>query len=112
MYKRQALVHALAQILQLQIHNPAHLVLGQALVVDDLIQTVQMCIRDSFKVVLAIIITQDFVGRFSFLSTPVSYTHLSAENFTVLPKPPSLRKVDVSAASRRKEFYFTISASF
>mgnify|MGYP006877860892 CR=1 FL=1 len=36
----------------------------------------------------------------------------SAENFTVLPKPPSLREVDASAASRRKEFYFTISASF
>ena len=35
----------------------------------------------------------------------------SAENFTVLPKPPSLREVDASAASRRKEFYFTISAS-
>ena len=35
----------------------------------------------------------------------------SAENFTVLPKPPSLREVDASAASRRKEFYFTISTS-
>ena len=36
-----ALLHALAQILQLQIHDLAHLVLGQTLVVDDLIQTVQ-----------------------------------------------------------------------
>ena len=36
-----ALVHALTQILQLQIHDLAHLVLGQALVVDDLVQTVQ-----------------------------------------------------------------------
>ena len=36
-----ALVHALAQVVQLQIHDLAHLVLGQALVVHDLVQTVQ-----------------------------------------------------------------------
>ena len=36
-----ALLHAVTQILQLQIHDLAHLVLGQALVVDDLVQTVQ-----------------------------------------------------------------------
>ena len=36
-----ALVHALAQVVQLQIHDLAHLVLGEALVVHDLVQTVQ-----------------------------------------------------------------------
>ena len=38
-----------------------------------------------FKVVLAIIITQDFVGRFSFLSTPCSWGCRSRQFKTVLP---------------------------
>ena len=38
-----------------------------------------------FKGVLAIIITQDFVGRFSFLSTPCSWGCRSRQFKTVLP---------------------------
>ena len=36
-----ALIHAAAQVVQLQVHDAPHLVLGQALVVDDLVQTVE-----------------------------------------------------------------------
>ena len=43
------------------------------------------CFLLHFKVVLAIIITQDFVGRFSFLSTPCSRGCRSRQFKTVLP---------------------------
>ena len=43
------------------------------------------CFLLHFKVVLAIIITQDFVGRFSFLSTPCSRGCRSWQFKTVLP---------------------------
>ena len=43
------------------------------------------CFLLHFKVVLAIIITQDFVGRFSFLSTPCSWGCRSRQFKTVLP---------------------------
>ena len=43
------------------------------------------CFLLHFKAVLAIIITQDFVGRFSFLSTPCSRDCRSRQFKTVLP---------------------------
>ena len=43
------------------------------------------CFLLHFKVVLAIIITQDFVGRFSFLSTPCSRGCRNRQFKTVLP---------------------------
>ena len=43
------------------------------------------CFLLLFKGVLAIIITQDFVGRFSFLSTPCSWGCRSRQFKTVLP---------------------------
>ena len=43
------------------------------------------CFLLHFKVVLAIIITQDFVGRFSFLSTPCSLDCRNRQFKTVLP---------------------------
>ena len=43
------------------------------------------CFLLHFKVVLAIIITQDFVGRFSFLSTPCSWGCCNRQFKTVLP---------------------------
>ena len=43
------------------------------------------CFLLHFKAVLAIIITQDFVGRFSFLSTPCSRGCRSWQFKTVLP---------------------------
>ena len=43
------------------------------------------CFLLHFKVVLAIIITQDFVGRFSFLSTPCSRGCCNRQFKTVLP---------------------------
>ena len=43
------------------------------------------CFLLHFKAVLAIIITQDFVGRFSFLSTPCSRGCRSRQFKTVLP---------------------------
>ena len=43
------------------------------------------CFLLHFKAVLAIIITQDFVGRFSFLSTPCSWGCRSRQFKTVLP---------------------------
>ena len=43
------------------------------------------CFLLHFKVVLAIIITQDFVGRFSFLSTPCSRGCHNRQFKTVLP---------------------------
>ena len=43
------------------------------------------CFLLHFKVVLAIIITQDFVGRFSFLSTPCSRGCCNRQLKTVLP---------------------------
>ena len=48
------------------------------------------CFLLHFKVVLAIIVTQDFVGRFSFLSTPCSWGCRSRQFKTVLP-PESRR---------------------
>ena len=43
------------------------------------------CFLLHFKAVLAIIITQDFVGRFSFLSTPCSRGCCNRQFKTVLP---------------------------
>ena len=43
------------------------------------------CFLLLFKVVLAIIVTQDFVGRFSFLSTPCSWSCRSRQFKTVSP---------------------------
>ena len=43
------------------------------------------CFLLLFKVVLVIIVTQDFVGRFSFLSTPCSWGCCNRQFKTVLP---------------------------
>ena len=49
------------------------------------------CFLLHFKVVLAIIITKDFVGRFSFLSTPCSWGCRSRQFKTVLPQKAAIQ---------------------